>query len=96
MGRKIAVSGIALSVGVMVAFNVVHKLSLALFIVMPLVCSAFIVAGWIVHHIAGEGEDEDGLGRSRGAGNCREVVTGFRRARIGRYAPCGYSSFELW
>lgn len=65
MRSKIAVAGIALCIGVMVGFNLAHRLSVTLFIVMPLICSAFIVAGWIeaklrvrgeVHHIADQGE----------------------------------------
>jgi hypothetical protein len=78
MRTKIGVAGIALCVGTMIGFNIAGKFSLALFIVMPLVCSAFIVAGLIearwrtrgeVHHSADDREDEhgpDGLGRSGG------------------------------
>jgi hypothetical protein len=67
MPSKIAVAGIVVCVGVMVGFNVAHRLSLALFVIMPLVCSAFIAAGPIearwrrrreVRHIADEGRGE--------------------------------------
>lgn len=81
----IGTAGIALCVGTMMGFNIAHKLSLALFIVMPLLCSAFIAVGWIiqarreVRHSADEGEtgpDEvpHELGRSGG-----EPVTAERR-----------------
>jgi hypothetical protein len=63
MGRAIAVAGIVLSVGTMIGFNLAHKLSLALFIVMPLVCSAFIAAGWLTAyrclHARRRVQDED-------------------------------------
>jgi hypothetical protein len=98
MRTKIGLAGIVGSIAVMMGFNFAHRLSVPLLIVMPLVCSASIAAGWLtahrclrarrkVHHIADDGEDEDEdevpdeLARSGGAGNCREVVAGFRRAR---------------
>ena len=67
---------------------------------MPLVCSAFIVAGWIwprreVQQIADKDELVHELARSGGAGNYHEVVADFRRARIGRYAPCARGQMPL-
>lgn len=99
MRTKIGLAGIVLSVGTMMGFNIAGKFSLALFIVMPLVCSAFIAAGWIVHHIADDGEDEhgpDGLARSGG-----EPVTAERRLpasgvpEIGCSAPCARGQMSL-
>jgi hypothetical protein len=64
MRTKIGLAGIVLSVGITMGFNVAHRLSVPLLIVMPLVCSAFIAAGWLTAHrclrARRKVQDEDG------------------------------------